>query len=147
MRRLVPLVALLAVPSAAQEVAPTVEVAVLARNAEAGALLTAADFTRASVTIGSARGALTADDAAGKETVRALTAGSPLKSYDVTEPQLVRKGQAVTLLVQSGPLRIEGRGKALSNGAKGSVVRAQLQGGQMLVEGEVVERGVVRLGE
>ncbi len=146
MRRLALLAALLAMPVSAQEAASTVEVAVLARDVEAGALLSAADFSKAPVAIGSARGALTAEAAAGKEAVRALTAGSPLKSYDVTAPQLVRKGQAVTLLVQDGPLRIEGRGKALSSGAMGSTVRAQLQGGQALIEGEVVGRGVVRVG-
>lgn len=147
MRQFALLAALFTPPLAAQEAAPSVEATVLVRNVEAGTLLTAADFTKAPLSAGSARGALSAEAAAGKEAVRALPAGSPLKSYDVAEPQLVRKGQAVTLLVQNGALRIEGRGKALSSGAMGSVVRAQLQGGQTLVEGEVVGRGIVRLGE
>lgn len=123
------------------------EVAVLARAVTPGERLSAADFVPALLPTGTARGALAPEAAAGKETVRALNVGSPVKSYDLIEPQLVRKGQAVTLLVESGALRITGRGKALSSGALGETVRAQLQGGLTLIEGEVAGPGVVRLGE
>lgn len=138
---------LAAAPASAEVVAEQIDTAVLVRPVAAGEQLSVDDFAHASLPAALARGALAPEAAAGKELVRALPSGSAVRRYDVINPQLVRKGQSVTLLVRSDALRIEGRGKALSSGAMGDTVRAQLQGGLTLIEGEVVAAGVLQLGE
>lgn len=135
------LLALLCLPAAG---APP-EAAVLLRSVEAGAIIAASDIGKAPVSPVQARGALTAEAIIGQQAVRPLAPGRPLRRYDLTEPQLVRKGQAVRLVLSQGPLTITAGGRALANGAKGEAVRVQNSSSNAMIEGEVIGEGLVRV--
>ena len=55
--------------------------------------------------------------------MRRLNAGAPVRSTDLTAPRLVRRGEAVTISLISGALKITSAGRALSDGGKGEQVR------------------------
>ncbi|KPH62817.1 flagellar basal body P-ring formation chaperone FlgA [Novosphingobium aerophilum] len=96
---------------------------VLARTVERGEVLSKADFVTAPVLPAVARNALSPAEAAGQEAVRRLNAGAPVRATDLTAPHLVRRGEAVTISLISGGLKITSAGRALSDGAKGEQVR------------------------
>src|SRR5690349_670001 len=123
MRGLFALAALLASGAQAQVTPATADAPVLARMVEKGDLLSEADFTTAPLGVASARGALAPADAAGMEANRRLQAGAVVRSADLIQPQLVRRGEPVSLMVHSGPLSITAPGRALSSGAAGDLVR------------------------
>ncbi|MFC0686537.1 flagellar basal body P-ring formation chaperone FlgA [Novosphingobium clariflavum] len=114
----------LALAAAAPAAAPdTVVTAVLDRTVERGERLSASDFSKAALPAVTARGTLTPAQAAGQEASRRLSAGAPVRAADVVPPRLVRRGEAVTISVASGTMRITSAGRALSDAAKGEPVR------------------------
>nr|WP_314463935.1 flagellar basal body P-ring formation chaperone FlgA [uncultured Novosphingobium sp.] len=119
------LTALLLAPAlAAAPAIPAGEAApVLARTVERGEVLSKADFVTAPVFPAIARNALSPAEAAGQEAVRRLNAGAPVRSTDLTPPRLVRRGEAVTISLVSGNLKISSPGRALSDGTRGEQVR------------------------
>ncbi len=96
---------------------------VLARAVEKGEMLSASDFTTAPLAPAAARGATQPRDAEGQETTRRLAAGSPVRATDIAPPRVVRRGEAVTIALVSGGLRITATGRALADAGKGEVVR------------------------
>lgn len=134
-----------AVPGVAQTLPATAEVAVLVRDVEKGALLSAADFTVEPRPLGQARGALEIASAAGKEALRQLRAGSPVRSGDLIRPQLVRRGEPVSITVRSGGLTITSQGRALSGGAQGDLVRVVNVATNRTLDGVVEKAGTVRI--
>lgn len=134
-----------AVPAAAQTVPAAAEVPVLVRDVEKGELLSAGDFAVEPRPLGQARGALDIDKAAGKEALRNLRAGSTVRSGDVIRPQLVRRGEPVSINVRSGGLTITAQGKALSGGAQGDLVRVINTATNRTLDGVVEKAGSVRI--
>ncbi|NWK98890.1 flagella basal body P-ring formation protein FlgA [Sphingobium lactosutens] len=102
---------------------PTVDTPVLARMVEKGEMLSAADFTSAPLSPATARGATAVRDAAGREATRRLAAGSPVRASDIAAPSVIRRGEAVTIALISGALRITAGGRALGDAGKGEPVR------------------------
>src|SRR5688500_7502702 len=98
-------------PSAPAE---DVQVAVLAHPIEKGTRLDRSDFDVEARTPAAARGALSADAAAGMEAARNLTAGMIVRRSDLMKPQLVRRGEPVTIRIVSGTLVITSSGRALN---------------------------------
>ena len=58
---------------------------------------------------------------------------------------LVKRGEAVTLVVQDGPLRITAPGRALSSGAAGEQVRVVTSDNHRTLHGTVDGPGRVRV--
>jgi len=54
---------------------------------------------------------------------RMAVAGKPLRDNDLERPQLVGRGDFVTLLFRSGPMLLSAKGKALQGGAEGDIIR------------------------
>ncbi|MDP9413632.1 MAG: flagellar basal body P-ring formation chaperone FlgA [Pseudomonadota bacterium] len=131
--------------AAAQAVPAAIETAVLARPVEKGELLSAADFTTTALPPAQARGALAPANAAGMEALRRLAAGAPVRVHDLSRPQLVRRGEPVTILVRSGGLAITAQGRALSSGASGDLVRVVNAATSRTLEGTVEKAGQVRI--
>ena len=63
------------------------------------------------------------EDLSGLTPRRIVAAGKPLRATEFQRPQLVSRGDTVTLVFQSGPLTLTARGKALQNGSQGDLVR------------------------
>lgn len=76
---------------------------------------------------------------------RSLPAGSPLNNEVLAHPQLVKRGQRVTLLAKNESLSIRITGDALSSGAIGDMVRVRNLASKRIIEGVVVAAGTVEI--
>ncbi|RJF85748.1 flagellar basal body P-ring formation chaperone FlgA [Sphingomonas cavernae] len=116
---------LVAAPGALHaQVAPaTVDTPVLVRVIEKGEPISPGDFAVEPRPASVARGAIAPIEAAGLEAARRLMAGAPVRAADLAKPQMVRRGEAVTIALRSGALSITTAGRALSGGGKGDPVR------------------------
>jgi len=114
----------IALLAASGPLAPTVaDTPVLVRAVEKGETLSASDFTTAALPPAAARGATRPGEAAGQQATRRLVAGSPVRAADIAAPRIVRRGEAVTIALVSGGLRITATGRALGDAGKGEMVR------------------------
>ncbi len=77
---------------------------------------------------------------------RALPAGTALTVDALAPDILVRRGQQVTLIAESGGIEIRARGQALSEGAAHERVRVQNVTSLKIVEGVVEGDSLVRVG-
>jgi flagellar basal body P-ring formation protein FlgA len=77
--------------------------------------------------------------------VRRLNAGAPVRSSDLTAPRVVRRGDAVTIAVVSGALRIASPGRALADAARGDNVRVVSLATNRTLEGVAAAPGEVRI--
>jgi flagella basal body P-ring formation protein FlgA len=146
MRALLLLAGLCSASGALAQVRPaTAELPVLARAIGKGEIVSAADFTTGERPYGETRGALGAEDAAGKEAVRPLQAGVTVRATDLIRAQIVRRGEPVTIAVRSGALAITAQGKALASGAQGDTVRVVSLATNRTLDGVVDAPGVVRI--
>lgn len=125
--------------------APQTSVPVLDHAIAKGDLLSAGDFTTKDVAETVARGLPRAKDVIGMEAARALSAGAMVRSSDVVRPQLVRRGEPVTIALRDGGLSITAQGKALSGGAAGDFVRVVSLATNHTLDGVVEGTGAVRV--
>lgn len=123
----------------------TVEAAVLGRAVARGEVLAADDFTTAPRSAAQARGVLAAADAAGREAVRNLAAGSVVRASDLVQPRLVRRGEPVTITIRSGGLAIATGGRALASGGAGDLVRVVSLSTNRTLDGTVEGPNAVRV--
>ena len=54
---------------------------------------------------------------------RVVVAGRPVRSSDIIAPQIIERGQLLTLSLDNAFMRLSTQAKALENGAKGEVIR------------------------
>lgn len=132
-----------AAPAAVPE--PDTRVMVLDHGVEAGAQLTVADLVEQAMSPSAARGALRGRDIDGMEAARRLGAGAIVRSTDLVRPQLVRRGEPVTITVRSGGLVISTTGRALASGAAGAAVRVVATTSNRTLDGVVDGPGLVRI--
>lgn len=85
--------------------------------------MAAGDFTKGPVSPNAARGMLAPAEAAGQEATHRIMAGTPVHASDVAQPRVVRRGEAVTISIATGALRITSAGRALADAGKGEPVR------------------------
>ncbi|WHU04777.1 flagellar basal body P-ring formation chaperone FlgA [Sphingomonas sp. NIBR02145] len=122
-----------------------VPVAVLGHAVQKGDRIEAGDFSVEQRPAASARGALTIDQAAGMEAARNLPAGTVVRQADLMRPQMVRRGEPVTIRIVSGPLIITAAGRALAGGSKGEAVRVVANATNRTLDGVVEASGTVRI--
>ena len=134
--------ALVPVEALAQEGAG-VAADVLTHAVARGSILSAGDFERKLLLPALARSALRAQDISGMEVTRNLTAGTAVRIGDVTPASLVRRGEAVTLVVQTGTITISAPGRSLGDGAHGAAVRVVNLATNRTLDGRV--EGVARV--
>jgi flagella basal body P-ring formation protein FlgA len=92
-----------------------------------------------------ARGAPALRDIIGMEAQRALSAGTIVRASDVIRPQLVRRGEPVTITLRDGGLTISTEGRALGNGAAGDFVRVVSLSTNRTLDGVVEGTGAIRV--
>lgn len=91
-------------------------------------------------------GYLTRPDAAvGKVLKRGYLAAQVIQPNQLAAPLMVKRGQQVTLLAQSGGIEIRMGGKALGDGAAGDRIQVRNNSSDRIVEGEVIAKGVVQV--
>lgn len=122
-----------------------VTVAVLDRAVDKGAILSSADFIDGEMSPMQARGALRIRDVDGMEAARRLMAGSTVRSGDIVRPQLVRRGEPVTITLRSRTLVITSTGRALANAAAGETVRVVATSTNRTIDAVVEGPAAVRI--
>ncbi|MET0309668.1 MAG: flagellar basal body P-ring formation chaperone FlgA [Sphingomonas sp.] len=122
-----------------------VQVAVLHQPVARGERIEAGDFTMEARAPATARGALSIENAAGMEATRNLQAGSIVRQGDVMRPQLVHRGEPVTIRIASGALVITATGRALGGAGQGDAVRVVVNATNRTLDGVVESAGTVRI--
>ena len=79
----------------------------------------------------------------GRETRVAIYANRPVFLADTAEPALVERNQVITLVYDSGVLRIETEGRALGRGAAGDVIEVMNLASRTRVTAQVMPNGTV----
>lgn len=81
----------------------------------------------------------------GMLTKRTLAAATVITPQMLQAPKLIKRGERVTIVAESGTLSIRTVGKALSDGKSGDTVRVQSEGSNKVVNGIVVSQGVIKV--
>jgi flagella basal body P-ring formation protein FlgA len=76
---------------------------------------------------------------------RTIAAAMVITPQMVQAPKLIRRGERVTVIAESGALSIRTVGKALSDGKSGDLVQVEAEGSKRVVDGIVVSQGVVKV--
>ena len=132
-------------PALAQAAGGDVAADVLSRTVQRGEMLSAHDFVSKVLPGAQARGAVRADAADGLEARRTLRSGMPVRASDLAEPRLVKRGEPVTIVLQTGALSITAAGRALADGALGEPVRVFSEATNQTLNGVVEDTGRVRV--
>lgn len=77
-----------------------------------------------------------------KRTIAAATAVTPQM---LQAPKLVKRGERVTLVAETGRLEVRMTGEALADGASGDLIRVRAEGSRRVIDGRVVSQGVVKV--
>ena len=88
---------------------------------------------------------MTPEEVIGKQTKRPIQAHALIHTYEVQELPLIRKGDAVLLLVESRALKVSTMGEALEAGQQGDTIRVKNVSSDREVRGVVVDRKTVRI--
>lgn len=76
---------------------------------------------------------------------RSAKAGDVLGLRMLKAPHVVKRGEQVVILADTAGIQVKMRGQALSDGMRGSVIRVRNSSSKRVVEGEVVDKGVVKV--
>lgn len=144
-RMLAASVVLMSAPALAQSAPTNVATDVLARTVQRGDVLSAGDFVQEEISAARARSALSAQDADGMEARRTLREGMPVRSGDLIEPRLVRRGDPVKISIRNGALVITASGRALGDAALGEPVRVFSETTNHTLDAIVEGSGAVRI--
>lgn len=114
-------------------------VPVLAQPRRAGDILTADDITWVDMRAAdvSANTIIDAAQLTGLSPRRNLAALRPLSAGDIVQPMLVKKGDMVTVTLQSGAIHLTTQAKALENGAAGELVKVMNMSSRQVLDAEV----------
>lgn len=82
---------------------------------------------------------------AGQLAKRTISAATVVTPSMLTAPKLVKRGERVSVIAETGPLKIRTRGKALGDGKAGDLVRIRAEGSARIVDGIVISPGVVKV--
>lgn len=85
------------------------------------------------------------EEAVGKQTARALAAGSVIAPSALASPLLVRRGDRVTVLAGNGSLEVRATAEALGDARAGETVRLRNPLTQKIISGIVEAGGTVRI--
>lgn len=124
-------------------------VLVLASNVSAGTVLDASHLVLRQRDIGQlAYGYLVdAQQVIGYSVRRPLQAGWALSGNDIEAPQVIKRGDSVTLIARSGPVEVRAGGKALSNAGVAERIRVENLSTRRVVDGTVTAEGMVAVGQ
>ena len=81
----------------------------------------------------------------GRATRRALRAGQALRSADLMKPELVQRGEMVTLHYEVPGIAITMRGKALESGSEGDTVNVLNEHSKRTIQGTVTSAGHITM--
>lgn len=122
--------------------------AVAARPLPRGTHLKKGDLRLAIFDVSQIRGSYITDvdEALGTVLKRPISVGQPVTATVLRTPRMIKRGQAVTLVLQVGAITVRGRGKALADGGRGDRIRVRNNSSRRVVEGRVISPDTVEVG-
>jgi len=123
------------------------QVAVLTRSVPRGTPLEADDIVLEERDVGTLFSGYFTETAevAGLHTKRALATGHVLTPGVVALPKLVNRGQQITVIAGADGIEVRSMGKALSDGVAGELISVKNLSSKRVVEGVVLEAGLVKI--
>jgi len=85
------------------------------------------------------------DNLIGKEVKRTISAGKVIKPRFVAAARIVRRGENVTIIAVTESIQVRMKGKALTDGAQGQVIRVRNLKTKRVVQGVVTKPGFVKV--
>lgn len=76
---------------------------------------------------------------------RTLIGATVITPTMLQAPKLVKRGERVSVIAETGVLKIRTMGQALSDGQSGDLIRVRAAGSKRIVDGVVVSPGVVKV--
>jgi len=115
----------------------TVSIPVLGQTMRRGDIIRASDISWIEVPERSLQHdtILRDDDLVGLTPRRMLTPGKALRDLEVQQPQMVARGDTVSLIYENGPIVLTTSGRAMQNGAKGDLIRVINTASNRSIEG------------
>lgn len=123
-----------------------VDVPVLKSSMGAGSLIRKSDIQMIEMPMKQVKGEVILEpyDLLGMAPRRVVFAGKPLRIQDIQAPQIIQRGEFVTMTFDSGVMQLTAQGRAMQNGAKGDMIRVMNQGSNQTIEAKVMgERQVL----
>lgn len=123
------------------------DVLVLTTSARRGDVLNAGDVERVERDISTLRRGYLDNpgELEGKILKRAVSAGMVLTPGLLEAPRVIRRGDRVTLEARHGSLAVRMQGEAIMDGRPGERVRVRALNSEKIVEGTVVNAGVIKV--
>ncbi|MDR0548105.1 MAG: flagellar basal body P-ring formation chaperone FlgA [Deltaproteobacteria bacterium] len=122
------------------------EALVAARDLSRGQILAEGDLAESLVPYSQSKGALKAVSQAVGQTLRvSLRTGSPVRDRDLVKTSLVKKGETVTIIAQSGGLKVTALGQARQDGALGQTIAVVNQDSKKTISAKVIGPGMVEV--
>ncbi len=124
-----------------------IDVVVASRDLGAGAIVADADIKIEKHEVGSGYSNVITDASMviGKQIDRKIRAGSPFIKNSISIPKLIRLGDMVTIVAQSGQFRITTLGKAKQNGDRGEWISIMNVESKKVINAQVTGPGTVRV--
>ncbi|MDR2353624.1 MAG: flagellar basal body P-ring formation chaperone FlgA [Deltaproteobacteria bacterium] len=122
------------------------EAVVAARDLSRGHVLTLEDLSLSYAPFTSSKGAFTEVSRAVGLTLKvSLRAGTPVRERDLVKTALVYKGETVTIIAQSGGLKVTALGQAKQDGALGETIYVINQDSKKTIPAKVIAPGQVEV--
>jgi len=80
---------------------------------------------------------ISANNMVGQTPRRGVSALKPLTSADIMMPEVVKKGQKVTMNLQYNAIHLTAQGRAMESGSVGDIVRVMNMSSQQVVQGVI----------
>lgn len=123
------------------------EILVSTRPLQRGEIVTAKDLQLEQRSLAALRNNYLIDPslAIGKRIKRNLPTGAALTASILISPSLIKRGEQVTVFIESAGIQVRASAKAVMDGALGETIRVRNTTSKQLVEGIVVSRGVIQV--
>ena len=114
---------------------------------ERGKVISHADITTQVIEVSKLRASYftSAEQVIGKVVSRRFAIGAPLSSSAVKAPNLIKRGEQVTIIASINSIKVRMSGKALANGKKGEIIKVRNNNSSRIIEGKVIKAGVVQV--
>jgi flagella basal body P-ring formation protein FlgA len=119
---------------------------VAVRDLPRGHVLGEEDLSESHVAHAQAKGALTSIGAALGQTLKTnVRTGAPIRDRDLATTAMVQKGEIVTIIAQSGGMRITATGQARQDGGLGQTISVVNQDSKKTIPAKVIGPGMVEV--
>jgi flagella basal body P-ring formation protein FlgA len=123
-----------------------VQAVVAARDLPRGHVLAEEDLSESWAPFARAKGALTGVSQAEGQTLKtSVRAGAPVRDRDLVRTAMVAKGETVSIVAQSGGLKVTALGQAREDGALGQTISVMNQDSKKTISAKVIAPGQVEV--